>query len=434
MSDCTALPPARLFFGRWVVRAAFVLAMFGWGVGFYGPPIYLVDVMARTGWPLELVATAVTAHFLCGALVVAVLPRVHARVGLASSITVGAVATALGVYGWAVVSQPWQLFVVTLLSGSGWVMMGAVAVTAVVSRWYAVGRPSALGKAYNGASLGGAFFAPLWVALIQWLGFPTAALGVGLVMVVVVAGLSAVVFSQTPERRGQWVDGDAAASVVMRHPGAAPQAAPLRTELWRDRAFITLAMGMALGLFAQIGLLAHLFTLLSPTLGAQTAGVLMGGATACAIVGRALAAWAMTHIADRRVIAAASYSMQALGAAVLLCAPAGAVWPVVVGVMLLGAGFGNATSLPPLIAQTDWAARDVPRVVALIVAISQAAYAFAPAVFGLIQISGPVEAPVAMGHSTKLLFVTALLIQLAAAIVLLAGRRRAFSSPWAPLP
>ena len=51
--------------------------------------------------------------------------------------------------------------------------------------------------------------------------------------------------------------------------------------------------------------------------------------------------------------------------------------------MLFGAGIGNATSLPPLIAQSEFA-RDVARV-PLIVAIAQAAYAFAPAIFGALR-------------------------------------------------
>ena len=38
--------------------------------------------------------------------------------------------------------------------------------------------------------------------------------------------------------------------------------------LWRDPKFLTLSAGMALGLFAQIGLIAHLFSLLVPALGA----------------------------------------------------------------------------------------------------------------------------------------------------------------------
>ena len=46
-------------------------------------------------------------------------------------------------------------------------------------------------------------------------------------------------------------------------------------------------------LFAQIGLLAHLFSLLVPALGPQLAGFATGGATAAAIAGRTLVGWLM---------------------------------------------------------------------------------------------------------------------------------------------
>ena len=67
------------FFGWNVVWGAFVLAIFGWGVGFYGPPIYLHAVIERTGWPLELVPIAVTVHFLVGAVAVANLSALYRR-------------------------------------------------------------------------------------------------------------------------------------------------------------------------------------------------------------------------------------------------------------------------------------------------------------------------------------------------------------------
>ena len=52
--------------------------------------------------------------------------------------------------------------------------------------------------------------------------------------------------------------------------------------LWRHEKFLTLAAGMALALFAQIGLLAHLFSILVPVLGADRAGAAMGIAPASA--------------------------------------------------------------------------------------------------------------------------------------------------------
>jgi hypothetical protein len=52
-----------------VVVAAFVLAVFGLGMGFHGPAVYLHAVHEARGWPLALISTAVTTHFLVGALV-----------------------------------------------------------------------------------------------------------------------------------------------------------------------------------------------------------------------------------------------------------------------------------------------------------------------------------------------------------------------------
>jgi uncharacterized membrane protein YdcZ (DUF606 family) len=79
-----------------VVAAAFVLAVFGWGVGFYGPPVYLHAVRAARGWSLPLVSAAVTLHFLTGAIVVANLPALYRRLGLPSVTKAGVLSLALG--------------------------------------------------------------------------------------------------------------------------------------------------------------------------------------------------------------------------------------------------------------------------------------------------------------------------------------------------
>ena len=94
-------PAAARFFGWHVVAAAFVLAVFGWGVGFYGPPIYLQAVRAARGLSLPLVSAAVTVHFLCGPLVIANLPGLYRRFGIAAVTRAGSICLALGVLGWA---------------------------------------------------------------------------------------------------------------------------------------------------------------------------------------------------------------------------------------------------------------------------------------------------------------------------------------------
>ncbi len=378
------LNPNTAFFGWRVVAGAFVLAIFGWGLGFYGPPVYLHAVREARGWSIALVSAAVTVHYLAGVLVVANMPKLYRRFGLPAVTRVGSVVLALGLCGWAFATVPWQLFLATILTGCGWVTMGAAAINAIVSPWFIRLRPKALSTAYNGASIGGVIFSPLWVLLIGQFGFPLAAIMIGIVMIAVVWWLTASLVGVTPSDLDQQPDGEvaglasgtAAANTVASRPGAA---------LWQSWQFRTLAAGMALGLFAQIGLLAHLFSLIVPALGAAWAGVIAGLATASAIAGRTAFGWLMPADADRRVVASLSYGIQILGISILLTSGLATPTLIVLGVVLFGFGIGNATSLPPLIAQVEFAKEDTARVVPAIVAIGQASYAFAPAVFGIVR-------------------------------------------------
>ena len=398
------------FFGWRVVWSAFALAVFGWGVGFYGPPVYLHTVIQRTGWPLPLVSSAVTVHFLVGAIVIANLPALYRRFGVSRVTSAGVLTLAGGVVGWAIAATPVQLFAAAILSGGGWVAMGAAAVNAIVAPWFERARPAALATAYNGASIGGLVFTPLWVALIGRVGFVAAATAMGTVMVITIWTLSRTVFSLRPEDVGQAPDGDAPATPSSPvSPRAAPPL-PGRT-LWRHAKFLTLAAGMALALFAQIGLLAHLFSILVPVLGADHAGVAMGIAAGLGIAGRTLVGWLMPPGANRRVIACASYGVQAVGSVLAALAYGSSTSVLLLGVCLFGVGIGNATSLPPMIAQTEFARGDVQRIVSLAVAIAQATYAFAPGTFGVVR---SIDTPVMFG--------VAAVVQLAAIACLLSRR------------
>jgi MFS family permease len=143
-------------------------------------------------------------------------------------------------------------------------------------------------------------------------------------------------------------------------------------------------------------------------------------ATAAAIAGRTLVGWMMPSKTDRRLVACASYAMQIAGSIAFIMAAGESAPLLLVGVVLFGAGIGNATSLPPLIAQVEFVKDDVQRAVALIVAIGQGSYAFAPAAFGLIrELSPSAAAP----GAAPIFFAAAALIQALAIGALLAGRR-----------
>lgn len=417
----------RGFFGWQVVAAAFVLAVFTWGINFYGPSVYLHALHARQGWPLSLVSAAITLHFLASAALVVRLPALLRRFGPVAVTRAGMLAAALGVLGWGFAAEPWHLLPASLLTAAGWAVTSGAAINALVSPWFERRRPAALAMAYNGASIGGVAFTPLWAALIGWLGFAGATMAVAALTLLVTWPMAGRWFRPTPAAMGLHPDGAAAP------PPPRPLPPPPAGPLWRQGRFRSLSLSFALGLTAQMGLLTVLFSILAPALGEQGAGLAMSLATACAILGRTvvgmLASRGPIHGSgpagpppigpplpvgmDRRLVGVLNFVLQALGSAVLALAAGEAPALLLLGAVLFGLGIGNLLSLPPLIAQSEWPAEEVAQVVALVTAVNQAFYAFGPGLFGaLMEAFGAWAPPVAAG-----------LLQLAAAAVLAAGRR-----------
>lgn len=368
----------RGFFGWRVVAAAFVVAMFTWGINFYGPSVFLHALHARQGWSTSLIAAAITLHFLASAAVVTALPRLHRRFGLVAVTRAGMAACAAGVLAWGHAVQPWHLVPAALLTAAGWAVTSGAAINAMVAPWFDRRRPAALAMAYNGASVGGVILTPVWALLIAALGFAEASLIVAVAAVLVTWPLAGRYFRPTPAGMGLHPDGATA-------PPAPRPMRPPAGPLWRQAAFRSLSLAFALGLTAQMGLLTTLFSILAPSLGTQGAGLVMSLATAGAVVGRTTVGLLLPPALDRRRIGVLNFLLQALGCAILALGADGAggsPLPLVAGTLLFGLGIGNLLSLPPLIAQAEWPPLEVAAVIALVTAVNQAMYAFGPGLFG----------------------------------------------------
>ena len=379
--------------GARVVWTAFVVAVFGWGVGFYGPAVYLQVLHQTHGWSLSILSAAITAHYLVSAVLIIALPDAYRRFGVARVTVVGTLIGAAGAIAWGSAQQTWQLVPALLLSGAGWPAMSGAALNAMVSPWFERDRPKALSMAFNGASVGGIVFVPLWMVLASGFGLAAAAILASVAMVAIVCPLACRILRRQP-------------AVVVSKTQPLP-----RLALLRQPRFLTISLAFALGLFAQIGLFAHLITRLEPVLGPGLAAGAISLITVCAIVGRTLLGKFLGEH-DRRFVAAGSLLMQTAGS-LLLALGEGSV-TLTAGCILFGLGVGNLVSLPPLIAQREFQPADVGTVVALVTAINQAVFAFAPAIFGgLRDLTG----------SYVVSFLVAAAVQALAAAIVALGRR-----------
>jgi MFS family permease len=131
----TAVTPqtSRLYHGWRVVGTAFVIALFGWGLGFYGVGIYLVQLQARHGWPTGEIAPAVTLYYGLGATLIVFAGRSFEQFGPRRVVAAGAAAMACGLVLLAQATRPWQVYGAFTAMSLGWASMSGAAINIIVA-------------------------------------------------------------------------------------------------------------------------------------------------------------------------------------------------------------------------------------------------------------------------------------------------------------
>ena len=369
----------RYFYGWNVVGATFVMALFSFGLGFYGISVYVATLQRLHGWSAAAVSAPVTVYYVAGALLTMVIGGVYERFGPRAVVAGGAVAMAAGLAALGVVTRPWQLYPVFVVMALGWGSMSGAAINIILAPWWDRRRGFAVSIAFNGATLGGVIVTPLLIPLVTALGFPRALLTAAVVSFAIVIAVAVLVMRRGPHTRGLGPDGEPAAV-----PGRTPRVAGSRTArdalvTWR---FWSVSAPFALGLAAQVGVLTHLVALVAPTLGPGGAARAVATTTATALVGRLLTGVVVDRV-NRRVVASATLAVQMLGLGVLAATPAAAA--VYAGCMLFGLGVGNLTTLPGLILAAEWPRERFAALVGLAVGINQLTFAFGPSLVGLVR-------------------------------------------------
>jgi MFS family permease len=398
--------PARYFYGWNVVAATFVMAMFSFGLGFYGLTVYVATLQHLHGWSAATVSLPVTVYYVAGALLTALISDVYGRFGPRVVVTAGTVAMAAGVAALGIVTAPWQLYPAFIVMSVGWGAMSGAAINIMLVPWWERRRGLAVSIAFNGATLGGVLIAPALIPLTDAVGFARALAIAALVHLVVMASIATGILRRSPAALGVGPDGDPALARPVARSGSAPSRG--RGDALRTWRFWSVSAPFALGLAAQVGVLTHLVPLVTPTLGAGSAGRAVSATTAAAVIGR-LATGLVVDRLNRRVVASVTLGIQIAGLALLARAPSSV--GVYAGCALFGLGVGNLTTLPGLILAVEWARERFGGLVGLVVGINQFTFAFGPALVGILRDRAGTYGP-ALGACMALQAVAALLVLL----------------------
>ncbi|MCK1618096.1 MFS transporter [Bradyrhizobium sp. 159] len=384
-----------------IVAVCFLLATFGWGLGFYGQSVYVAELQRAHGWSASLISSGTTFFYLFGALLVVFVGEAIQKHGARLCLIAGTLAMAAAAVAIGAVREPWQLYLANAVLAFGWAGTSLAMITNTISLWFDHKRGMAISLALNGASFGGIVGVPLLVALIGHVGFASAMYAAAGAMLVLLLPVILILVGRPPDHG--W------------HATAKPKpqsSAQIRAQALRDVGFLTLTIAFALVLFAQVGFIVHLISFLDPVIGRERAAVAVAVLTAMAVIGRVLFSLVIDRL-DQRPASALSFLSQA--AALLVIINFHNDYVLIAACAVFGFSVGNLITLPSLIVQQEFESASFGVLISLNTAINQVTYAFGPGVVGFLRdLSG--------GYSLPFYLCIALEV-IAAALIMVRGRR-----------
>jgi predicted MFS family arabinose efflux permease len=385
-----------------IVAVCFLLATFGWGLGFYGQSVYVAELQRAHGWSASLISSGTTFFYLFGALLVVFVGEAVNKYGPRLGLIAGTLAMSAAAVAIGAVREPWQLYLANAVLAFGWAGTSLAMITNTISLWFDHKRGMAISLALNGASFGGIVGVPLLVTLIGHIGFASAMFTVAGAMLALLLPVILIVVGRPPDLHGR-------RAATRAKPQSSAQ---IRSQALRDVGFLTVTIAFALVLFAQVGFIVHLISFLDPVIGRERAAVAVAVLTAMAVIGRVLFSLVIDRL-NQRLASALSFLSQAV--ALLVVINLHNDYVLIAACALFGFSVGNLITLPSLIVQQEFDSASFGVLISLNTAINQVTYAFGPGVVGLLRdFSGGYELP----------FYLCIALELAAAaLIMVRGRK-----------
>lgn len=246
-----------IFYGWFIVAAAFVNLFFAVGIIFYGFPVFYPAFVSDLGFT----RAEVTQGFLLGFLVIGLpfglitgimIDRIGARLVILSG--VGFIGLPLIAMGF--MHHFWQYEVLCVLEVIGYVLAGPISNQVLIARWFRAHRGRAMGYAYLGLGLGGAVSPPTMNWLIHAFGWRHALEVTGASTLVVLLPIGLWITRSTPSDMGLHPDGVSHATITNQEFASAPAVIGISDAI-RDKNFWLILIGSGLVIGAMNSVIQH---------------------------------------------------------------------------------------------------------------------------------------------------------------------------------
>jgi MFS family permease len=355
----------RVFYGWWIVAAAFLNLFFAVGVIFYGFPVFYPAFVESLGFTRAQVTQGFLFGFLFAGLPFGLLAgAVIDRIGVRWVILSGVGLTGISLFLMGSITKFWQYEILCIVEVLGYVLAGPISNQVLITRWFRLRRGRAMGYAYLGLGLGGVISPLLVDFLIRTIGWRHALQGIGSLVLAVLVPVGIWITRSNPADLGLSPDGAGASNatgiVDDRVSASGGVAAAVRTaNFWLILLAATLVIG-AIGAVIQHFILFLRDQGYSGTAASRCSTVLL----ASSLGGRVL----VGYLADRfpkKNLMALFYLL--IGVSTLILGAAHSSTAIWAFALIFGFSMGADYMLIPLVTAECFGTASLGKILALIV-------------------------------------------------------------------
>jgi MFS family permease len=356
----------RIYYGWWIVLAAFLNLFFVVGIIFYGFPVFYPYFVESLGFTRAQVTQGFFLGFLLAGLPFGILAgTLIDRVGARSVILAGIGLVALPLLLMGRMSRFWQFEVLCIVEVIGYVLAGPIANQVLIARWFQRRRGQAMGYAYLGLGLGGVTAPTLVNFLARSLGWRHALELLGALFLLILFPVGILVTRSSPEDSAIDSEVSSAVAPLSENSSASPGSSMSVSQAVRTAPFWLILVGSTLAIGAIGAVIQHFILFLkdsgySATAASRYSTILL----AASLGGRVI----VGYIADRfRKSYIMAFFYFTIGASVFLLANPRSTVTLWTFALVFGFSMGADYMLIPLVTSECFGTASLGKLLALII-------------------------------------------------------------------
>jgi sugar phosphate permease len=372
----------RVFYGWWIVLAAFLNLFFSVGIIYYGFPVFYPSMVSSLGFTRAQLTQGFLAGFVGAGLVFGLLAGILIdSLGSRQVIRIGIWCVGLPLILMGSMTHLWQYYALCIAEVIGYVLTGPIPNQVLVSNWFRLKRGRAMGIAYLGLGVGGAVSPLLINGLIESFGWRNAFRIIGAVILLVLFPVSQWITRSNPHDLDLHPDG-LPPSDAATEPASSARESMSVARAMRSRNFWLIVTGCTFTIGAIGAVTQHLILFLTGE-GYSLSGAsrVASGLLVSSLAGRVIVGYFADRYSRKNVMAL-FYLALALAIPLLFAAPRhGVVWGFAI---VFGFAMGADYMLIPLVTADCFGLPALGKLLAVIITIYSVGQWFAPWLAGKI--------------------------------------------------